>query len=147
MVLCVLAWSEGQMGRSVVNSNVFVMSKRRSGVNSNVFHVFAWSKRGNVVNSNVFVCFCMAERRTCRKVSCFCVFFLGRNWQMSKSVVFLHVFWVKVGCWRSLGSSTRVHNLLYDICVCVYICVYVRTYNTYLLPMCLTVCFGLQHQS
>ena len=63
--VCVFAWSKGQMGRSVVNSNVFVMSKRRSGVNSSVVHAFAWSKGGNVVNSNVFVCFCMAEGRKC----------------------------------------------------------------------------------
>ena len=62
------------MGRSVVNSCVFVVSKRRSVVNSNVFHAFAWSKGGNVVNSSVFVC----------------VF--GRREDMSKSVVFLCVF-------------------------------------------------------
>ena len=71
MVLCVSAWSKGQMGRSVVNSNGFVVSKKRSVVNSNVFHAFACSKGGNIVNGNVFVCFCMAEGRTCRKVSCF----------------------------------------------------------------------------
>ena len=79
MVLCVFAWSKRQMGRSVVNSYVFVVSKRRSVVNSCVFHVFAWSKGGNVVNNIVFVCFCMAEWRTCRKVSCFCVFLIGRK--------------------------------------------------------------------
>ena len=89
------AWSKGQMGGSVANSNVFVVSKKRSVVNSRVFHALAWSKGGNAVNSCVFVCFCMAEGRTCRKVSCFCVFLLGRNGEMSKSVVFLCVFWVK----------------------------------------------------
>ena len=77
--VCVFAWSKGQMGRSVVNSNVFVVSKRRSVVNSCVRHAFTTSKEGNDVNSNVFVYFCMAERRTCRKVSCFCVFLLGRR--------------------------------------------------------------------
>jgi len=37
----VFDWPKEQMGRCVVNSNVFVVSKRRSVVNSNVFHAFA----------------------------------------------------------------------------------------------------------
>ena len=97
------------MGGSVANSNVFVVSKRRSVVNSNVFHALAWSKGGKVVNSNVFVCFCMAEGRTCRKVSCFCVFLLGRRGEMSKSVVFLCVFWVK--------SKSVVFLCVFGFCV------------------------------
>ena len=44
-LVCVFAGSKGQMERSVVNSNVFVVSKRRS-----------------IVNSGVFLCFCMVER-------------------------------------------------------------------------------------
>ena len=65
MVLCVFVWSKGQMGRSVVIGNVFVVSKKRSVVNSNVSHAFAWSNGGKVINRSGFVCFCMAERRTC----------------------------------------------------------------------------------
>ena len=65
MVLCVFVWSKGQMGRSVVIGNVFVVSKKRGVVNSNVSHAFAWSKKGEVINRYGLGCFCMAERRTC----------------------------------------------------------------------------------
>ena len=64
---------------------------------------------GNVVNSNVFVCFCMAEGRTCRKVSCFCVFLLGRTGGVSKNNVFLCVFWVK--------SKSVVFLCVFGFCV------------------------------
>jgi len=55
------------------------------------------------------MCFCMAEGRTCRKVSCFCVFLLGRKEEMSKSVVFLYVFWVK--------SKSVVFLCVFGFCV------------------------------
>ena len=75
-------------GRSVVNSNGFAFLLGRRGQTGRS----VVSKGRIVVNSVVFVCFCMVEGRKCRKVSCFCVFLLGRRAEMSKSVVFLCVF-------------------------------------------------------
>ena len=83
MVLCVFAWSKGQVGRSVVIGYFLVVSKRRSVVNRCVFHVFALSKGRNVVNS------------------CVCVFLHGRRADMSKSVVFLFVLT------RSKGAMSK----------------------------------------
>ena len=95
MVLCVFPWTKGQMGRSVVNSNVFVVSKRRSVVNSRVFHSFAWSKGGHVEKCHVFVCFCSVERGECRKVSslvCFSSFvehISGLQFQLERRTYYL----------------------------------------------------------
>ena len=57
-------------------------------------YVFAWPKRGHVEKCRVCM-FLLAKRKTCRKVSGFCVFFLGRTGEMLKSVVFFYVFWAK----------------------------------------------------
>ena len=54
--------------------------------------VFARSKGGHVEKCTVFMCFCSVEGGKCSKVSCFCVFLLGRKEDMLKSVVFLCVF-------------------------------------------------------
>ena len=110
--VCVFPWTKGQMGRSVVNSCVFVVSKRRSVVHDIVFHVFAWSKGGKVVNNNGFVCFCMAEGRTCRKVSCFCVFLLGRTGEVSNKI--------RVFVWF-LG---KVEKCRVFVCFLVFVCFY-----------------------
>ena len=60
--VCVFAWWKGQMGGSVVNRNVFVVSKERS-----------------VVNRIVFMCGRIVEGRKRCKWFCFSVLLHGRR--------------------------------------------------------------------
>ena len=63
-------------------------------MNRNVLCVFTWPKGEHVEKCRVFVCFCS----------------IGKG-KMSKSVMFLNVFWVESGAGRSKGGNVEKCNV------------------------------------